>query len=115
MSVKVSGIERLVGYKLYLTDDMSRVFNHTQFRVSMYTYKPSPHTEDPLNLVALLAKFPEDDIDKNIKAIVSFPFNRETIPYRFFVYYLGNVSNLWFHSIKFDFTQREKERQTRHI
>ena len=91
----MSGIERLVGFKLNLSHDMTRVMNYTQFEVNMYTYVPA---EDPINLMSLLAKFPEDDIDKNIKAIVSFPFNRQTIPFRFFVYYLGNVSNIWFHS-----------------
>jgi hypothetical protein len=47
--------------------------------IDPYNYKPG---EDPLNLKSLFDKFPQDSINVNLKAILTFSLDEEKLPKR---------------------------------
>ena len=84
---KVEYVKRFVCTPVVITADSVRIPKGSKtFNIDPYTTDPK---KDKHNLMAILAKFPEDQIDTNIKAVLSFPSNEKSLSKRFFVYYNG--------------------------
>lgn len=75
----------LVGYVLEFDPNYSKILNSTQFNVNLYQYNPGTEV---LNLMSLFQKFPQNQIEDRMRAIMSFPYHNDTTN-RLFVYFMG--------------------------
>lgn len=63
--------------------------NVTPININFYKYTPG---EEALNLQSMFSKLPQDNINEQLTAVLSFPPNIEStelMPKRMFVYYNG--------------------------
>ncbi|XP_054159579.1 uncharacterized protein LOC128957791 [Oppia nitens] len=83
------GIDMIHGMLFGLYDPEGTVFPDLYFRkeikTNIYKYRPG---DDPMNLMTLFIKFPQQDLVDRIHSILVLPILPDVLPVRLFVYYM---------------------------
>ena len=85
VNLKIDGIPEFLAHLLDL-DDSGGITSREEININLYKYG---FKEEPMNLVSLFSRFPEEDLGNRFISMTSFPQPNHGLLPRFFVYYKG--------------------------